>query len=237
MQKFCLRLFKCVQFMNSLLQFTKSLWAGGDLVLNTNAAPGNVEVAEAMSELRTLELDYRLGLPDLVPEFHAASAEWALTSLYRACQYLVYRELPDELMQVELGRACPATASPEVCYSVDLSFRFLPELIRLARVGGGSPLLSELLHQWASTWPLSSVGVAGVTGGATDGFRDAPGLMMLYVDRILSSNDHSRLGDEHTSNAVRTALGGLPELSAGLYHSLLTVAASKPEVVGAATLQ
>jgi hypothetical protein len=223
--------------MNSLLQFTKSLWAGGDLVLNTNAAPGNVEVAEAMSELRTLELDYRQGLPDLVPQFHVPSAEWALTSLYRACQFLVYRELPEELMQVELGRVCPASASQDVCYSVDLSFRFLPELIRLARAGGGSPLLSETLQQWASTWPLSSVGVAGVAGGATDGFRDSPGLMMLYVDRILSCNDHSRLSDEHTSNAVRTALGGFPELSAVLYRSLLPVESSHSEVVKAATLQ
>lgn len=223
--------------MNSLLQFTKSLWAGGDLVLNTHAAPGKVEVAEAMGELRTLELDYRLGLPDLVPEFHADAAEWALTSLYRSCQFLVYRELPDELMQIELGRVCPATTSPEVCYSVDLSFRFLPELIRLARAGGGSPLLSELLQQWASTWPLSSVGVAGVAGGATDGFRNSPGLMMLYVDRILSSSDHSRLSDEHTSNAVRMALGGFPELSPAVYRSLRPVASPHSEVEEAATLQ
>lgn len=209
-----------VQATNPLLCFTEALWAGGDLVLLTNAVPSPGETALAMSELRKLEGEYRLGLPRGCPELNEAAAEWALTRLYRACQYLAYRELPEDQVRADLGCPCPQTADPSVCYSVDLSFRFLPEIVRLSRSANVSRVLSERLQEWASVWPLSSVGIADVVPGPMEPILGNSCLLTLYVDRIVASGDLSRLLDERTADAVRVALGGFRELAPVVYDAV-----------------
>ena len=150
--------------------------------------------------------------PELIPE----AAEWAAVRLYRGCQALVCRELPPAEMQRMLREPCPAAASPAVDYSVDLVFRFLPDLVALARrVSRGDPLVEELLGL-ARAWPLSSVGIEGV--GAVEAARvlAQAGLRQLYVDRIIATGDAARLDDEAVRAAVKTALGAFPELAPGI---------------------
>ena len=150
--------------------------------------------------------------PELIP----AAAEWAAVRLYRGCQALVCRELPPAEMQAMLREPCPAQASAAADYSVDLLFRFLPDLVALARrVSRGDPLVEELLAL-ARAWPLSSVGIEGV--GAVDPARllAHPGLRQLYVDRILATGDAARLNDDTVRTAVKTALGAFPELAPGI---------------------
>ncbi len=206
-----------VQLTNPLLRFTESLWAGGDLVLVTNLRPSPDETAEAMGELRKLEAVYRLGLPDGCPEMQDAAAVWALTRLYRACQYLVFRELPEDQLRVELGGPFPGARDSSACYSVDLSFRFLPEIIRLSRSSGISNVMLESLREWATAWPLSSVGIPDLVPGPLEPIWGNSSLLILYVDRIVASNDLSRLADARIADAVRAALGGFRDLSPALY--------------------
>lgn len=205
---------------NPLLEFTQALWSGGELVLSTNLAPANDDLKSSVHALRTLELQYRQGLPGETPAVSDVSAEWALVGLYRACQFLVYRELPEELLRRDLVRPCPEAPSPVVCYSVDLSFRFLPDLMRLARAASSSDPLVECLKAWAADWPLSSVGILDVTPRSIDAIVDDPTLRTLYVDRILAAQDRSRLTDERVAQAVQTALGGFRELSPAIYDAV-----------------
>ncbi len=200
-----------------LLEFTRSLWAGGELVLDTNLAPDENDVARSLDEVLRLEIEYRCGLPGKPPAVNPLAAEWALTSLYRACQFLVYRELPEEMLRSDLGRRCPAAAAPDVCYSVDLSFRFLPDILRMARAASANDPLVECLRVWAADWPLSSVGIPDVTLGSVDGFLEDPSLRIVYVDRILATSDRSRVTDDRVAEAVRVALGGFRDLSPAIY--------------------
>jgi len=73
----------------------------------------------------------------------------------------------------------------------------------------------------ARAWPLSSVGVAGVSDVDVDPFIDHPSLRRLYADRIVERRDASRLGDPRVRAAVREAIGAHDELvPASLLESL-----------------
>jgi hypothetical protein len=145
---------------------------------------------------------------------------------YRACQFAVFRDVPAEAVAGALSVPCPgATAvtavaqSPAVHYSVDVVFRFLPDLARFARSAADNDPLLEPLQRWARQWPLSSVGMAGVDG-ADVAFVAHPALLALYVDRVIATRDRSRLADERVRQAVRAALGLHPQLAPDLAAAL-----------------
>jgi hypothetical protein len=96
----------------------------------------------------------------------------------------------------DLGGDGPADDSPAVHYSVDLSFRFLPDLVRHARAASERDALVGRLMDWANRWPLSCVGFAGAAAGSIDGFAGHPCLLRMYVDRIIAGHDVSRLTDQ-----------------------------------------
>jgi len=207
---------------NPLANFTESLWHGSELSLSTCDAPASDDLAEALDFLCSIEVEYRKTLPAGLPPVNVAAVEWALTLFYRASQFLVFRELPEEMMRTELDRPCPEEKSAAICYSVDLSFRFLPELLRLTKAVNSQDPMIEFLVVWANEWPLSSVGVSELEVGAVDVILQHPALRTLYVDRILATGDTARLVDPHVSDAVRVALGDFRELSPVIYDLVIT---------------
>jgi MoxR-vWA-beta-propeller ternary system domain bpX4 len=148
------------------------------------------------------------------PELSLAAAEWAALRLYRGCQALICRDVaPDDLRRF-LAEPClePAGAAATV-YSVDLVFRFLPDLVKLAqRVERGDPLVAELM-KLARDWPLSSVGIADIGDVDAAQVLAHPSLRQLYIDRILAAGDTSRLHDPAVRLAARTSLGIFPALA------------------------
>jgi hypothetical protein len=147
-----------------------------------------------------------------------------LRVLRRGCLYLAYREIGPEEVGRGLAEPCPAdelTAS--VLYSADLGLRWLPDLIGLARgVGEGDPLV-EGLRQLGAAWPLSSVGVVGVVPSELpEALGSDPCLRTLYVDRILASEDTSRLTDQRVADRAAAALGLYPELCPAVAEALET---------------
>lgn len=148
--------------------------------------------------------------PALVPEV----ARWALLLLYRACQALVYRDIEADAVRGWLTVPCPRAPAPDVCYSADLALRFLPDLIALARGVAERDPLVEGLRSVAAAWPLSSVGVPGLTPSVGAGsFIGHPSLRRLYADRIIDRSDVARLADPAACDAVREAVGAFPELA------------------------
>jgi hypothetical protein len=96
---------------------------------------------------------------------------------------------------------------------VDLTFRCLPSLVKMARSAAPSDPLLTHLARWAVEWPLSSVGMA-VAGAIEIGpWTSDPCLLGLYVDRVIARGDASRLTNLQVREAVQQALGLFPELA------------------------
>ena len=147
------------------------------------------------------------------PALDPPSAMWALTVLYRACQALVFREIDAASVERGLAAPCPQPPSPLVCYSADLSLRYVPDLLSLARgIAPDDPLVAGLTAL-ARAWPLSSVGVPGLDDVDASAFVDHPSLRQLYVDRIIERGDVSRLKHPAVRAAVGEALGAYPDLA------------------------
>lgn len=149
----------------------------------------------------------RQEMPGEAPPLDPSVASWAAGLLYQACQFLVFRDMPAERIGRALATPCPAVASPGAHYSADLTLRYLPDVLHLAcGLASGDPLVVAL-RELACRWPLSSVGVSGVRPGDIGPIVGHPGLLALYVDRILERNDLERLAASPVREAARAALG------------------------------
>lgn len=151
----------------------------------------------------------RLEFPGEAPPLAVPAAAWAATMFYRACQLAVYRDLSAAAVAELLAPACPAAAPAARHWSVDVVFRFLPDLVRHASALGSQDPLAVRLREWAAEWPLSSVGVAAVQPHPERESEIAAqaGLSQLYVDRILAKKDWSRLTHPAVRQAVARSLG------------------------------
>ncbi|MDB5344435.1 MAG: hypothetical protein JWP89_2812 [Schlesneria sp.] len=174
------------------------------------------ELNESFKLLSDFDREYRLELAHKPPELSRAALLWGAIQVRRAASLLTYREAEPEQLQAALTGSFAETISASVVYSVDLTYRFLPDLLRLARAASPQDPLVAILKDWANQWPLSSVGVADVSVTGSLEWLDDPCLRHLYVDRILAEQDASRLADSRTLEAVRIAVGGQSHLVAKL---------------------
>ncbi len=172
------------------------------------------ERRNAVSVLIEFEQANRADLPQRPPPLCEATALWGAERFYRGCQFLVFRDASVEAITVELATTCPANSDPaSAAYSVDLTWRFLPDLLKLAGgLASDDPLLTHL-RQRGVEWPLSSVGVPNLGEVRVDGFFDDSCLRSMYTDRIIARGDVARLNDKRVQDAVREALGAFPELA------------------------
>jgi hypothetical protein len=192
----------------SLVSFVAALFEHGRVQV---PPPDAKEIADDADEVCRL-LDDRaralaLAFPGDAPPLEMDVALWAARQLYRASQLAVYRELDAAAIEELLRPACPSAPPTTRHWSVDLLFVFLPNLILLARTASEYDPLVVRLHEWAAEWPLSSVGVAGVSPKNVHEIVEHAGLLQLYVDRILAKKDWSRLKDDRVRSAARQSLG------------------------------
>jgi hypothetical protein len=201
-------------------QFLRDLFEDGRVTV-PDYAPLADEVVRAGDELiAKYEQVYRLEMPGTAPRFVVAAGCWAGTQFFHACQFAVYRDVGAETLNDELNMPFGEPFSGDVHYSVDLVFRYLPELAKFAvSAAEHDPLLGHL-DRWATEWPLSSVGMSGIEDVAIDGFVDNSSLMQLYADRIIATGDMSRLRCDAVRQVMRRALGMYPELDRGISTAL-----------------
>lgn len=208
----------------SVLSFLDALFEHGRVRVGPLASDlTEIWSAEDSSAVKSLllarEIASRCDFPGLAPPFAWDVGRWAVMQLYLACQFVVYRHVSREQLALSLRVSCPAADDASQHYSADLVLRFLPDLYRIAHAASSEDPLCDCLLQWAAHWPMSSVGMDGVV---PDESRVAelcrhPGLLRVYVDRVVARQDRSRLHCPIVRAAVQDALGLYPErLAPGL---------------------
>ncbi len=171
------------------------------------------DLDETTSLLVAFESEYRDELPGNPPAISRPALLWGAMTTFRVSSFLAHRDANDETIRQAMRESCPESLSPSVCYSVDLTLRFLPDLVRLAKAVSANDPLVEILMELARQWPISSVGIANVGPVDTQAIVDDPCLLRLYVDRIIASKDQSRFDEPRVRDAVLAAIGAHPELA------------------------
>ena len=112
----------------------------------------------------------------------------------------------------ELLADFPGPATPEAVYAVDLTFRYLPDLLRLAQGLAPDDVLVARLRQAAGQWPFSFVGAAAGPPSlpplaALSPVLSHPALRLAYADRVISARDRARAAQPAVAPLVQAALG------------------------------
>lgn len=212
-----------------LQQFLKDLLEGRQVRVSDPQPISQEAKDEAVSLLSDFELEYRVTLPGDPPAFDSTAAAWSASALYTASSLLVYRDRGKEVVDKLLDMDPPDRNNTAAHYAVDLTMRFLPDLLKLAKSAATDDPLVERLKLWAVAWPLSSVGIDAVGPVDATPLRSSPTLMLLYVDRVMMTGDHSRLDDPAVAEAVGAALGDYPELCPSLAKELANQEAKSTE--------
>jgi MoxR-vWA-beta-propeller ternary system domain bpX4 len=165
--------------------------------------------------------------PEPVPEFDPSAAAWAAWQFCSACHFVLFRDAPVDVVRERLSRPIPPGEPASQHYSVDLVWRFLPDLDRLTTTLAAEDPLREILRQWGAERPFSSVGMKGIELGRVPELLAHDGLRRAYVDRIIACRDASRLGDPQVRDLVHAALGSERAKSAAWCRELPADAAAR----------
>jgi hypothetical protein len=190
-----------------LTGFLTDLLTTGAVTLAGRPAPfedADLRVAEAV--LRAYHAEDALELPHTAPAFAPEAAQWAAQYLYHTLQLALVREL-DETVVHDCLRDFDGLMTPEAVYSVDLTFRYLPDLLRLAKGLAPGDALVARLQATARQWPFSFVGTEMLAPEAEAVLLAHPALRQAYVDRIIRVRDQRRGGQAHLIPFVQAALG------------------------------
>ena len=195
----------------SVLTFWASIDEGARARVTSPDEPGSREITELEILLKNKELATRKELAFNPPELDMLAAKWAAIQLYRAAQFLLFRDLSSATIKDALSKPCVSDVKlPATVYSVDLCFCYLPGVVRQATAISADDPLTHAVRKWAQEWPLSSVGIPRVeeiSAASLDPIFIQPSLRTLYADRIIERKDKSRLNDPRVQEAVREALG------------------------------
>lgn len=197
-------------------EFIEELLATGRARLKGDDEPSADETQAAVETLLRMESEFRCTLPGRPPAVDPLIAVWGLKTLYRLCQFHVYRHLgPDEIEQ-RFRDTPPDPGSASAHYSVDLTLRFLPDMAQLVRNTSADDPLFLVVKGLTETWPLSSVGVPDVESQNLEPVLADDCLRQMYVDRVIRHRDRSRSEHPTVQEEIRRVAGGYPELAAGL---------------------
>lgn len=203
-----------------MVSFLRQLFADGVVRVGDPDEPINTQRDAALDCLKEAELLYRADFPGEPPKLDERVALWAAELFYRACQLVVHRELGKANIIAAFADPCPGPLTASAHYSVDLTWQFVSDLYRLSgHIAPGDPLLNAI-EQFVQAWPLSSVGVSQAPVALSSEIAAHPGLLQLYVDRILAARQLSRLDDPRVRVAAQAALGLHAHLAPDLASAL-----------------
>ena len=179
------------------------LWRTGRFVVEHPVAIVEPDEQTLVDWIVAAELEYRAQLPSNPPKVDCFCAVWAMKQFVRASQLMVHRELGEQFIQSGL-EAEPAdvalrisnlnrTEYASIHYSVDLTFRFLPDLERLTKAASQTDPLLNHIALWADRWPLSFARTlrAKIELEKMEPILQNRCLRILYIERALGPNPTS----------------------------------------------
>ncbi|MEM6964483.1 MAG: hypothetical protein AAF573_06940 [Bacteroidota bacterium] len=190
-----------------LAKFILNLIEYGDVTVAHKIAPFSTEDEEEAQ--RTLRFYYEkdtLEMPLQAPNFHEEAATWAARYVYRAIQFLVMRDINEAEIQKYLT-PFPNSKTPAIIYSADLTFRYLGDLLNLAKGLAPDDFLVKKIKQTAAEFPLSSVGIPLQGEPNLEIVLNHPSLRIAYGDRVIRQKDKKRIENEETKIIVKELLG------------------------------
>ena len=196
----------------SLSEFIQELFETG----RVKVPPPDMELPGTStidSSLNRAEATRAADMPGDPPEFKTPLANWAASMVFRACQALIDRTINQERLAASIGVAYSGEVDASAHYSVDLVLRYMPDLLRLSKQVSDADPLNTFIMQWATDWPLSSVGIPDVQVENLDVILEHPSLKMHYIDRVIERQDLPRLEDPRVHTTILN--------HAGMYHDLL----------------
>ncbi|TVT41825.1 hypothetical protein FNT36_10405 [Hymenobacter setariae] len=190
-----------------LTSFLQDLLATGSITVSGQPVPFETADLEATEKLlREYYAEDRLDLPHAAPAFEAAAALWAVQYLYYTAVLAVVRELDEAAIARHLPEF-EGEVTPAASYSADLSLRYLPDLLQLAKGLAPADTLVVRLRHTARQWPLSFVGHEPADDATEATLLAHPALRGAYVDRIIGAQDRQRASQPHLAPLVQAALG------------------------------
>ena len=190
-----------------LIQFIQDIIQQGKVTVNGQVTPFTDEDKQAA--IQRLREYYELQKQELtatVPAFDAPAAIWAASFLYRAVQLVMLRDLGDEEVN-KLLNPYDGVITPEAVVSVDLSFRYLPNLVALAKGLAPEDVLVKRLHEAAVQWPFSSVGMKVEGEFNIEVILNNACVCRSYIDRIITARDVKRSNHPQVKEYIKEALG------------------------------
>ena len=228
--------------MSHFASFLHQLFSSGEIALGGLDEPNAESIAEAMNVAREFVLRYRQTLPHEAPLLDEQAFQWAAINLYCGAQFIVHREVPAENVSVALGEPFPQPRTPSVQYSVDVIYRFLPDLNRFAKSASQDDPVCAAIETWSHDWPLSSVGMKKsqpydpirLTPNELEIMKH-PALRQLYIDRMILEGDSSRMQVHEICSAVEASVGIHRQLAGRLFESVAIATAIASEEISIET--
>lgn len=162
------------------------------------------EQQQAITYLLHYHRQESLNHPYQVPDFDAPAAIWGALFLYHAAQAILNRQATLENI-TPLFNAYQGPKTPAAILSVDLSLRFLADLLDKLKTINPDDGLILLLEQQLEQWPYSAVGYSIQQFPAQE--LNDPCLRQLYADRIIAKKDTRLLTIPLLLKTVRASLG------------------------------
>ncbi len=178
-------------FMSERVDFLTELLAEGNARLTARPCFDNGSRAEASRVLAGAFAGYRLTIPGPLLDLDKDSALAAAELVWLASWYLLVRDAPPAEVEYTLRTACsfpsPKTGAGKASQhlSVDLTLRYLPQLLQRARTVAPDDVLTTTLIEILRQWPLSGV-LADLHEPPLRAIEELehPGLFLLYAERF-----------------------------------------------------
>lgn len=186
--------------------FTNLLNKGSATIENTLINFDADDIFKLKIVLENYYHEDKLEMPYKAPEFNIDACLWSAKYLYCATHLVILRELDNTKIE-EFLQDFNGKITADVIYSVDLCFRYLPQVFNFAKNLSPEDFLVKKLTKTAYDWGFSSFGIELEPPFDSKEILKNKSLTYAYIDRILENKDKKRIDTNEISNLLKEATG------------------------------
>lgn len=181
----------------------------GEIILYKNIL--SIDEEEIDKTTRLLENEYNkesLSYPFSPVVFDPHAAMWAARIFYYSCQLLLYRDQNFEDIR-NLMTPYDRDITPSAILSVDLTLRFIPDLLLELKLIDDTDPFIDILEDILHTWHYSAIGYALDRMDMLDFtiIKKNQSVFQLYIDRVINRDALSLAQHPDIHNDILLQLG------------------------------